>query len=108
MARSRKKIVKTPRRKLPRIFDCPRCCNRQVIHMEYFNEVQNEINPVTKKPVVLNKVAIGCSVCDLQAEFVVKSQAEEDVDIYCRFADDYRSKNPKLAHKMPPKKKSLI
>lgn len=71
--RRRRKIRLVPKKRLPKIFQCPRCGNTSVSVM------------INKKE---GKVAVKCSSCGLEAEFKYNPYLAE-VDYYSRFLDAY-------------------
>jgi transcription elongation factor Elf1 len=80
MGRRRTKVVKIPKKKLPKIFTCPKCGEDSVrIMLEREN----------------SKALVKCGndKCNLQDEIAI-SRAEEAIDAYCRFSDRFYSERP--------------
>jgi transcription elongation factor Elf1 len=71
MGRRRKKVVRIPKKRLPKFFSCPKC-GKETVRVEIFRE---------------NSCAVaGCSSCGFQEEFQVKP-AQSEVDVYCMLTD---------------------
>jgi transcription elongation factor Elf1 len=73
MGRRRRKVVRIPKKKLPKVFICPKC-GKESIKIE-----------VTKEG---EKATVRCSNCSLVDEVLTKSYFE-DVDVYCHFVDRF-------------------
>jgi transcription elongation factor Elf1 len=71
MGRRRRKVVRIPKKHLPKFFSCPRC-GKETIRVEIFREE--------------NRAVVGCSSCGLKQEFQIKP-AQAEIDIYCMFTD---------------------
>jgi transcription elongation factor Elf1 len=71
MGRRRKKVVRIPKKRLPKFFSCPRC-GKETVRVEIFREE--------------GRAVAGCSSCGLQEEFQVK-HAQGEVDVYCMLTD---------------------
>ncbi len=71
MGRRRKKVVRIPKKRLPKFFSCPKC-GKETIRVEIFREEKRAV--------------AGCSSCSLQEEFQVKP-AQGEVDVYCMLTD---------------------
>jgi transcription elongation factor Elf1 len=71
MGRRRRKVVRIPKKRLPRFFSCPRC-GKETVRVEILREARRAI--------------VGCSSCGLKQEFQVKP-AQGEVDVYCMFTD---------------------
>lgn len=71
MGRRRRKIMKLPKKKLPKIFLCPSCGEESV-----------NIRIMRDKDIA----EVKCSKCGLSADIPV-SPADQPIDIYCKFTD---------------------
>jgi transcription elongation factor Elf1 len=71
MGRRRRKIVKLPKKKLPKIFSCP-SCGEESINIQIIRDK--------------NIAEVKCSKCGLKANIDV-SPADQPIDIYCKFTD---------------------
>jgi transcription elongation factor Elf1 len=71
MGRRRKKVVRVPKKRLPKFFSCPKC-GKETVRVEIFREE--------------NRAVTGCSSCGLQEEFQIRP-AQGEVDVYCMLTD---------------------
>jgi transcription elongation factor Elf1 len=71
MGRRRRKVVHIPKKRLPKFFSCPKC-GKETVRVEILRDEGRAI--------------VGCSSCDVEEEFPVKS-AQGEVDVYCMFTD---------------------
>ncbi len=71
MGRRRKKVVRIPRKHLPKFFSCPRC-GKETVRVKILREESRSL--------------VGCSSCGLKEEFQIKP-AQGEVDVYCMFTD---------------------
>lgn len=78
MGRRRRKIVKLPKKKLPKIFLCP-ACGEESINIRIMREK--------------NLAEVRCSKCSL-AEDIPVSPADQPIDIYCKFTDKVYTGSP--------------
>jgi transcription elongation factor Elf1 len=71
LGRRRKRVVKIVKRKLPTVFECPKCGE---------NSIRVNLMKDSKKAIV------QCGSCGIKEEFnMLKS--DEVIDIYCQFTD---------------------
>lgn len=71
MGRRRRRVVKIVKRKLPKVFDCPKCGE---------NSIRITLSKEAKKALV------QCGSCGLKEEFEI-SKSSEEIDVYCKFTD---------------------
>lgn len=71
MGRRRRKVVKLPKKKLPKIFLCP-VCGEESINIRIIKGS--------------NIAEVRCSKCGVEAK-IPTSPADEPVDVYCKFTD---------------------
>jgi transcription elongation factor Elf1 len=83
MGRRRRKVVRIPKKRLPRFFSCPKC-GKETVRVTL---VQDEA-----------RAAVGCSSCGLQEEFPIKPALGE-VDVYCMFTDKVYGSSRKVPAK---------
>ena len=72
MGRRRKKVVRIPKKRLPKFFSCPKC-GKETVRVEIFRDD--------------GRAVAGCSSCGFQEEFSQVKPAQGEVDVYCMLTD---------------------
>ena len=71
MGRRRKKVVRIPKKHLPKLFPCPKC-GKETVRVEIFRDHAG--------------ATVGCGSCGMKEEFPIKP-AQSEIDVYCMFTD---------------------
>ena len=72
MGRRKRKVVRLPRKKLPKIFMCPKC----------------GINAVHVASTDAGQALVKCGNCGFEVKVPI-SPTDQPVDLYCKFSDKF-------------------
>ena len=79
MGRRRRKVLRTNRRTLPKVFSCPKCGVVAV-------RITSQQDEVSQDDITV--VACGNSACKLRREYRYATE-KPDIDVYNSFVDDF-------------------
>ncbi len=76
MGRRRRKVVRIPKKHLPKFFSCPKC-GKSTVRVDIMRDQ--------------GRALVGCGSCGFKEEFPIKP-AQGEIDVYCMLTDKFYSK----------------
>jgi transcription elongation factor Elf1 len=73
MGRRRRKVVHIPKKRLPKLFSCPKC-GKETVRVEIYRDQKRAI--------------VACGACGVKEEFLIKP-VQGEIDAYCMFTDKF-------------------
>jgi transcription elongation factor Elf1 len=83
VGRRRRKVVRIPKKRLPKFFSCPKC-GKETVRVTIMSEE--------------GQAVVGCSSCGIHEDFAIKP-AQGEVDVYCMFTDKVYSSTRRMPEK---------
>jgi transcription elongation factor Elf1 len=73
MGRRRRKVVHIPKKRLPKLFSCPKC-GKETVRVEIDRDQKRAL--------------VACGSCGVKEEFAIKP-VQGEIDVYCMFTDKF-------------------